>query len=836
MQSLPVDLLAHDEWLRPLVRSLVAEHEVDDVLQDTWLAAVRHRPKPGSLRAWLAKVARNSAVTVHRRNVRRQRRERATPPPAHEPSTAETVEKLALQAQVARAVAELDEPYREAVILRYHDGLTHAEVAEVQGISADNARQRVKRGLDQLRRRMTRESGSDWRAGAAVLALVREPQVSGPALLSNVSLGVWMMSHGLRVAAALLVVAVAFVSIRVWTDAPPEIGARPVAEPTAMQAEAPPVPELGPAEPVRRRVAVAAPETEVVPEPVLSVRGHVVDTLGRPVAGVRIAGVTASDAAFAAWNGVPGELPGAFRLLATSDAAGAFAVDLAERVGDIRVESPFVMLHRPANLRGDGGEDLLMVVADEARIAGVVSDERGVPLEDVDIDVQVARVASVPVSLENTDRVRFEGMETGADGRFDLAGLPGTHARVTFAKPGYRAVQRELRPGAQLGESVVLELREEGRYLLHGRVADATGRPLAHARVGAGEIETRADEFGAYRLELDDEVLEGADVLYAASPGARTFVHRSPNHLFDRAAEVELNITLEEPLQLAGHIRDERGAPVEGVHVRLWMEPELCEDDTGADLSLEGIAPRREEEVAAPRVYAVSGRDGSFELSGLEAKYYQLRFRHPASWVAWTEGPLLAGQTDLQVRAPMSAVVPEVRGRVVDGQGLAVPGVTVEFSVQVHRSPTTNSWSGPESQVADAEGRFRFVDVPAADQVLVVVSGDDILVKMQVFEPDDLYAELALPVESLCEFRVDSLAECPTRFALRDVSDEEVQIWERRGKTRTAHGTFSLTEGRSPILTASERTHFVVFLDDDRNELYRALVRLVPGELTRVQR
>ena len=56
-------LLEHEPFVRAVVRGLVSdEGRVQDVLQETWLRALGRGPQsPGSLRAWLARVARNLA-------------------------------------------------------------------------------------------------------------------------------------------------------------------------------------------------------------------------------------------------------------------------------------------------------------------------------------------------------------------------------------------------------------------------------------------------------------------------------------------------------------------------------------------------------------------------------------------------------------------------------------------------------------------------------------------------------------------------------------------------------------------------------------------------------
>src|SRR5688572_16135271 len=72
-KSAPVDLLAHAAWLRRLALRLVRDAGVaDDVLQDTWVAALRHPPdRTRPPRQWLAAVARN-VVRMRARGAARQ--------------------------------------------------------------------------------------------------------------------------------------------------------------------------------------------------------------------------------------------------------------------------------------------------------------------------------------------------------------------------------------------------------------------------------------------------------------------------------------------------------------------------------------------------------------------------------------------------------------------------------------------------------------------------------------------------------------------------------------------------------------------------------------------
>ena len=115
----PAELLHHDQWLRQLARSLVHGADVDDVVQDTWTAAITQQPdRSRSLRGWLRTVLRRIAARRRRTAARRRASELRVAPEGELPSTEATVAILELQRRVLAAVSAMPEPYRSAVLLR----------------------------------------------------------------------------------------------------------------------------------------------------------------------------------------------------------------------------------------------------------------------------------------------------------------------------------------------------------------------------------------------------------------------------------------------------------------------------------------------------------------------------------------------------------------------------------------------------------------------------------------------------------------------------------------------------------------------------------------------
>ena len=169
--DLPVEeLLRLDAWLHGLVATL-AGNEAENVVQDTWAAAVARPPRDERPQAWLARVARNFARRSHISRRRRLEREAWAARPEALPSAEEILEVLELQRRVARAVNELREPHRTAVLLRYSRGLSVSEIAARTEATQTNVRQRLKRGLDTLRAELRAEYGGSWRGLPALTTL-----------------------------------------------------------------------------------------------------------------------------------------------------------------------------------------------------------------------------------------------------------------------------------------------------------------------------------------------------------------------------------------------------------------------------------------------------------------------------------------------------------------------------------------------------------------------------------------------------------------------------------------------------------------------------------------
>jgi RNA polymerase sigma-70 factor (ECF subfamily) len=143
------------------VASLVRDRSAaEDVTALAFERAFRRRrtfnPRRGSERAWLFGIARNAALD----ELRRRRRTAALVIDPEDPHAAsafddESAEEAERRAAVRSALAALDPRERELVALKFHAGLSNAEIAEVLGVSESNAGTRLHRAVKKLREACT---------------------------------------------------------------------------------------------------------------------------------------------------------------------------------------------------------------------------------------------------------------------------------------------------------------------------------------------------------------------------------------------------------------------------------------------------------------------------------------------------------------------------------------------------------------------------------------------------------------------------------------------------------------------------------------------------------
>jgi RNA polymerase sigma-70 factor (ECF subfamily) len=142
-------------------RLLGWREDVEDVVQDVFLAALRGLPKfrgQSRVSTWLTTIAVNTCRSCMRRRllrfrwstpVQRERTDRPGPPAERQLMDRERF------ARVRHAVRRLPPKYREVVVLRYLEEMSIAEVAEVLSVAPNAAEVRLTRARKRLREDLT---------------------------------------------------------------------------------------------------------------------------------------------------------------------------------------------------------------------------------------------------------------------------------------------------------------------------------------------------------------------------------------------------------------------------------------------------------------------------------------------------------------------------------------------------------------------------------------------------------------------------------------------------------------------------------------------------------
>ena len=152
--------LEHENWLRTVVRSRVQENEaVEDIMQNIALALVRHRDtlkEIGQLGAWLYQVAVRQ-VMMYRRTAGRRRNfnnrllRQADSVSIELADPVASVVAAEKREAVQDAVAQLDEIDRQVLMLKYVEGWTYRQLAEMLGVTEDTIEYRLLKARKRLK-------------------------------------------------------------------------------------------------------------------------------------------------------------------------------------------------------------------------------------------------------------------------------------------------------------------------------------------------------------------------------------------------------------------------------------------------------------------------------------------------------------------------------------------------------------------------------------------------------------------------------------------------------------------------------------------------------------
>jgi RNA polymerase sigma-70 factor (ECF subfamily) len=457
-------------------RKIGDESSADDIVQETWLRALRKRPRDiERLSAWLHVVSTRLIYESTRAKSRRIAREQA----AARPERIAGVESAGSEAShLSRWVNELGEPYRDVVRMRYFDNLEIHEISARTRRSQATVRSQLKRGLDRLRERVgTRErTRSMW----STLPLLRifSRKSSMPAPRKFAGWRSWRRPVAYGVCAFLAVV-----SVVLWS-APTAEHAAVAALASGHQARVSPPSTSGH---VAERVEIAQVETQsapvaLTPSTKMHASGYVRSPDGVPVAGAAVFAGSA-DLADA-------------RRVATSDALGHYSAD------------------------GIGAEELLWATGADACsstrcfVASVVAIDR--------LDLMLTpSIGTLAVHVRDADGFPVADARVAIDSKRGLARTPRMSARAELEFPP--VASSAITDSSGIAE---LPLPDESAVnvgvFAHGRATASVNVSTADRRVGDLEVTLPAfATITGWVVNERGEAIEGALVeVYAAHSDA----------------------------------------------------------------------------------------------------------------------------------------------------------------------------------------------------------------------------------------------------------------------------------------------------------------------------
>ena len=136
--------------------------DAEDVQQEVWLSVYRHvgvLADPGAFRTWLFRTTRHRAIDFLRK--RKRERELIDDVPLEElpdpgDSDETDVTRLIDEEALSAALMAMPPPQREVMLLRYRDGLSYQEIAQVVARPIGTVRTRLHHAKRRLQESLTR--------------------------------------------------------------------------------------------------------------------------------------------------------------------------------------------------------------------------------------------------------------------------------------------------------------------------------------------------------------------------------------------------------------------------------------------------------------------------------------------------------------------------------------------------------------------------------------------------------------------------------------------------------------------------------------------------------
>jgi len=150
----------HEKIYRAASMLLMNRHEAEDLTQDVFLAAMKSYSRfrgDSSLYTWLYKIMLN---LFRKRRAKRKLLQWSFAPGGEKenfevlfsndgPGPEEPLEDAERERRIARVLNDLSPKHREVVLLRFYDGKSYREIADITGVSEGTVKSRLHHALKQ---------------------------------------------------------------------------------------------------------------------------------------------------------------------------------------------------------------------------------------------------------------------------------------------------------------------------------------------------------------------------------------------------------------------------------------------------------------------------------------------------------------------------------------------------------------------------------------------------------------------------------------------------------------------------------------------------------------
>lgn len=714
----PADSLAqHARFVRGIALALLGdEHAADDVVQETWLAALRRPPgHAGNLRGWLGTVVRRLVSRRRREEARRSQRERVTARPEALPATDDAVARQNALRNVTDAVLSLPEPYRTTLLLRYYEGLDPSTIAHDTDTPLATVKSRLQRGLGKMRERLDESSDGDRRAWSLGLVTLLASRHVTESVTSGVSLGAGTGVSAMLVnaKAGVVVAALAVVCGLGWWSTRDGAGE----EPTSVVHALPPIN----AAPAGDEALAAAPTdadrtavpVDEVPDPDPEKAVHPSGSLDVHVVSERTGGAAVGREVRFLFRGAgPGERDRRCR----TDEQGRIRFDEVP-VGDVTI-TPDLGSAVVTEVRADEQTRVDVTLSLGFQVRGYVLDRKGAPVPGAGLWLSDSSHRSLGTIVAHS----------AADGSFVIDDVPRSRHLGAIARGHAPSHLHKLRYYQSEGqrEDIELELRLNGpEGVLSGIVVGLDDEPVAGAWVRVQghpphRLNLARGRFANAVATFDVRTNAGGRFLLEGLPigEALVTVRAARTAALERRVRLSSQLVTEEvfslaaPASVAGKVTDGAGNPVAGARI---YSPDLNEPwDPSAE----------------------SDGDGTYLLEGFAPGLVPLRAAHQA--LGTTDSTVTVAAAETSTWSPVLRSERVITGRIVDHEENPLAGWYVYATGARWGQGTESDANGAFELLGCREGEAQvFVretdlpDRPDARQLTLDADTDDVLIRIK---------------------------------------------------------------------------------------------------------